>query len=108
MRNARMRIKVVVLLATLVALAGFWRLVRAQVQNQSPGKVYVILWFDTEDYILPQSDDAAKRLAVFLTQQRIKATFKVVGERGARSMPGPARCDRRPRSARNRLSREYA
>jgi len=26
-------------------------------------------WFDTEDYILPQSDDAAKRLATFLTEQ---------------------------------------
>src|SRR5438034_5475624 len=27
----------------------------------APGKVYVVLWFDTEDYILPESDDAAKR-----------------------------------------------
>jgi hypothetical protein len=45
------------------------------------GQVYVLLWFDTEDYILPQSDDAAKRLAVFLTQQGISATFKVVGEK---------------------------
>ena len=24
-----------------------------------PAKIYVILWFDTEDYILPASDDAA-------------------------------------------------
>jgi len=46
------------------------------------GPVYIILWFDTEDYILPQSDDAAKRLAVFLSQQGIHATFKVVGEKG--------------------------
>jgi polysaccharide deacetylase len=45
------------------------------------GKVYIALWFDTEDYILPQSDDAAKRLAVFLTQQGVRATFKVVGEK---------------------------
>jgi hypothetical protein len=45
------------------------------------GPVYVLLWFDTEDYILPQSDDAAKRLAVFLTEQGIPATFKVVGEK---------------------------
>jgi hypothetical protein len=45
------------------------------------GKVYIVLWFDTEDYILPQSDDAAKRIAVFLTQQGIRATFKVVGEK---------------------------
>lgn len=46
-----------------------------------PTKVYVVLWFDTEDYILPQSDDAAKRLAMFLTEQGIQATFKVVGEK---------------------------
>jgi len=45
-------------------------------------RVYIVLWFDTEDYILPQSDDAAKRLALFLTQQGIHATFKVVGEKG--------------------------
>jgi hypothetical protein len=43
--------------------------------------VYVVLWFDTEDYILPASDDAAKRIADFLTQQEIRATFKVVGEK---------------------------
>ena len=44
-------------------------------------KVHVLLWFDTEDYILPQSDDAAKRIAAFLTQQNLRATFKVVGEK---------------------------
>jgi hypothetical protein len=41
----------------------------------------VLLWFNTDDYIVPQSDDAAKRLAVFLTQEGIPATFKVVGEK---------------------------
>jgi hypothetical protein len=50
-------------------------------QKPSAGKVYVVLWFDTEDYILPQSDDAAKRLATFLAEQGIQATFKVVGEK---------------------------
>ncbi len=50
-------------------------------QAPSSARVYVILWFDTEDYILPQSDDAAKRLAVFLTQQGVRATFKIVGEK---------------------------
>lgn len=53
----------------------------ARAQFDNPGKVYVLIWFDTEDYILPQSDDAAKRLAAFLTQQGIQATFKVVGEK---------------------------
>ncbi len=46
-----------------------------------PGPVYVILWFDTEDYVLPQSDDSAKRIAEFLTSQGVHATFKVVGEK---------------------------
>jgi len=54
---------------------------KPQEENLAPGRVTVLLWFDTEDYILPQSDDAAKRLALFLTQQGITATFKVVGEK---------------------------
>jgi hypothetical protein len=54
---------------------------QSQVKNQAAGPVYVILWFDTEDYVLPQSDDSAKRIAEFLTSQGIRATFKVVGEK---------------------------
>src|SRR5207302_11110671 len=50
-------------------------------QKRTQSKLYVVLWFDTEDYILPQSDDAAKRLATFLTEQGIPATFKVGGEK---------------------------
>jgi len=46
------------------------------------GTVYVVLWFDTEDYILPQSDDAARRIADMLTALGVRATFKVVGEKG--------------------------
>ncbi len=53
----------------------------AQAPAPTEGQVYVVLWFDTEDYILPQSDDAAKRIAVFLTQQGVQGTFKVVGEK---------------------------
>src|SRR5438128_1984527 len=48
---------------------------------QSTAPVYVTLWFDTEDYILPPSDDAAKRVAEMLTRLGAKATFKVVGEK---------------------------
>src|SRR6266571_6650850 len=43
--------------------------------------VNVILWFDTEDYLLPADDDASKRLAEMLTQRSIRATFKIVGEK---------------------------
>jgi len=43
--------------------------------------VYVTFWFDTEDFILPQADDAAKRLAEMFTKRHVKATFKIVGEK---------------------------
>ncbi len=43
--------------------------------------IYVTLWFDTEDYILPQDDEATKRLAEMLTGLGVRATFKVVGEK---------------------------
>jgi hypothetical protein len=61
-------------------------------QTRTPAKVYIVLWFDTEDYILPPSDDAAKRLATFLTEQGIQATFKVVGEK-ARTLERRHRTD---------------
>ena len=60
-------------------------------QPQRP-PVYVVLWFDTEDYILPPSDDAAKRIADFLTAQGVQATFKVVGEK-ARTLQRRGRSD---------------
>ena len=47
----------------------------------TPPPVYVVLWFDAEDYILPKDDDATKRLAELLTRLQVKATFKVVGEK---------------------------
>jgi peptidoglycan/xylan/chitin deacetylase (PgdA/CDA1 family) len=54
--------------------------------------VYVVLWFDTEDYILPQSDDAAKRVAEILSREGVHATFKVVGEK-ARTLERRGRQD---------------
>jgi peptidoglycan/xylan/chitin deacetylase (PgdA/CDA1 family) len=91
--GSQMRIRLLASTLALGALAACGVAVaRAQVVNTSPGKVYVILWFDTEDYILPQSDDAAKRLAAFLTKQGIRATFKVVGEK-ARTLERRGRRD---------------
>src|SRR6476620_5004856 len=55
-------------------------------------KVYVILWFDTEDYILPASDDAALHVADWLSREGIRATFKVVGEK-ARTLERRGRTD---------------
>jgi hypothetical protein len=54
--------------------------------------VLVILWFDTEDYLLPASDDAAKRVAEILSARGIRGTFKVVGEK-ARVLERRGRAD---------------
>src|SRR5215469_7273449 len=70
------------LLLSAVGLAG----------EAGPNPVYIIIWFDTEDYILPPSDDAAKRLADFLTAEGVPATFKVVGEK-ARTLERRGRKD---------------
>lgn len=78
----------IVYVSMLLALLGGTVLAQSSV----PAKVYVILWFDTEDYILPESDDAAKRLATFLTEQGIQATFKIVGEK-ARTLERRHRSD---------------
>ena len=55
-------------------------------------RVDVILWFDTEDYLLPADDDACKRLAEMLTERQIRGTFKVVGEK-ARTLERRGRRD---------------
>lgn len=44
-------------------------------------RIRVILWFDTEDYLLPAADDAALRLATFLSGEGIRRVFKLVGEK---------------------------
>src|SRR5437868_14395522 len=59
---------------------------------EAPAKVYVILWFDTEDYILPASDDAALHVADWLSHEGVRATFKVVGEK-ARTLERRGRGD---------------
>ncbi|MBY0507677.1 MAG: hypothetical protein K2X03_27430 [Bryobacteraceae bacterium] len=49
--------------------------------TKEPAPIYYLLWFDTEDYITPASDDAALRLAQELDKLGVRATFKVVGEK---------------------------
>jgi hypothetical protein len=56
------------------------------------GPVYVVLWFDTEDYIDPAADDAALRIANELSALGVRATFKVVGEK-ARVLEARHRAD---------------
>lgn len=72
----RIAIKRIVLWLLLVLAA-----VRLTAVQPAQPPVFVTLWFDTEDYILPQDDDAAKRVAELLTSLGVRATFKVVGEK---------------------------
>jgi hypothetical protein len=83
MRLLLSRRDVVLLLAMLLPLGA---------AAEAPARVYVVLWFDTEDYLLPASDDAALRVAQLLTSQGVRATFKVVGEK-ARTLERRKRTD---------------
>src|SRR5689334_24006933 len=74
------------LVLVLICAVG-WRTLAAESR-----RVEVILWFDTEDYLLPADDDAAKRLAEMLSERGIRATFKVVGEK-ARVLEKRGRAD---------------
>jgi len=62
-------------------LLGACLLLAVHVSARAAAPVYVTLWFDTEDYLLPQDDDATKRLAELLTRLGVRATFKIVGEK---------------------------
>ena len=73
-RRCRLSIVLICLFALLLPAGAF---------ADEAAKVYVILWFDTEDYILPASDGATLRLARFLTREFIRAVFKIVGERAS-------------------------
>jgi hypothetical protein len=72
------------LLSLLLAAASLGRAAEPEVR--------VVLWFDTEDYLLPASDDAARRVAEILTARGIRGTFKVVGEK-ARVLEQRSRAD---------------
>lgn len=56
-------------------------LLSAFVASAAEPPVYILLWFDTEDYITPEDDEACLRLANDLTARGIRASFKIVAER---------------------------
>ena len=59
------------LLACLSVAALLCGPAHAPAREKPKPKVYVILWFDTEDYILPASDDAALRVADWLSKEGV-------------------------------------
>jgi hypothetical protein len=79
-------------IGVLVVLAVLFGANSALAQTKPGAKVYVVLWFDTEDYLLPASDDAAMQVAEMLTRQGIRGTFKIVGEK-ARTLERRKRFD---------------
>lgn len=54
---------------------------RYPAQARDGASVYVVLWFDTEDYLLPADDDATLHICEFLTSEGIRCTHKLVGEK---------------------------
>lgn len=74
----------------LVCLFFLSALLPAQPSPRKP--VYVVLWFDTEDYVEPAADDAALRIATDLTDRGVRGTFKLVGEK-ARVLEARGRTD---------------
>jgi hypothetical protein len=78
---AVLRVSVLALVALVLAPAPLTAAAGPAPAEAPRPTVYVILWFDTEDYILPASDDAARDVANFLTKEGVRATFKVVGEK---------------------------
>jgi hypothetical protein len=67
-------------------------LLAASTLAAADGRIYYLLWFDTEDYIEPAADDAALRIATDLEKLGVRATFKVVGEK-ARVLEARGRTD---------------
>jgi hypothetical protein len=72
--------KTVSWLSAVVSLSAFLSWASPLRAKEQP-TVYVTFWFDTEDFILPQADDAAKRLAEMFTARGVQGTFKLVGEK---------------------------
>ena len=56
------------------------------------GKVYVIIWFDVEDYFTPKTDDADMWAAELASTMGVPVTIKVVGEK-ARNLERRGRHD---------------
>lgn len=76
-----MRVAQLVSLSVVILAASFLPSRTPALAQGKTAPVNVLLWFDTEDYILPESDDALLRILNFLTSEGVPATFKIVGEK---------------------------
>lgn len=54
--------------------------------------IYAQLWFDTEDFITPEADDALYELLLMFSRKKTPVTFKIVGEK-ARMLERRGRTD---------------
>lgn len=43
--------------------------------------IHVFFWFDVEDYITPESDDALQGILTIFETHKVRGTFKIVGEK---------------------------
>ncbi|MEM3546788.1 MAG: hypothetical protein QW547_06725 [Candidatus Bathyarchaeia archaeon] len=50
-------------------------------EGEYSNRVFVIFWFDCEDFVTPESDNALKRLAEILKANNVRGVFKLVGEK---------------------------
>ena len=75
----------VIAAVVIIVLLGWWVFAGdssfAVAPSSQDGKVYVVLWFDYEDYVQPRSDDAALRIVSLLNNYGIRATFKIAGKK---------------------------
>jgi hypothetical protein len=55
-------------------------------------KVYVLFWFDVEDYIGPETDEALRRLLDIFDARGVRGSWKLVGEK-LRAMESRGRVD---------------
>jgi hypothetical protein len=44
-------------------------------------QTFAIFWFDTEDFVNPETDDAPLRIAKIMERHGVKVVFKIVGEK---------------------------
>jgi hypothetical protein len=58
---------------------------RSTQQELTKLMIYVLIWFDVEDYFSPESDDADMRAAELASRAGVPVTMKIVGEK-ARSL----------------------